>query len=132
MQCFMTEGGVIYTINPGTGSSTYKGDYRIEGEVVLLLEPKVRGYAKQLVIQECKLWGSLAELAAALESKDEGVGELVEALDATLTWIDAVPSETALPTMPGFDRDWVESVKSKFEIKKPFEQQAQAHGQSMN
>jgi hypothetical protein len=28
-------------------------------------------------------------------------------------WIDAVPSDTVLPTMPGFDRDWADSVIDK-------------------
>ena len=32
------------------------------------------------------------------------------ALRKTLDWIDSVPSETPLPAMPGFDRDWVESL----------------------
>lgn len=119
MKCFITEGGVIYTINAKTGTSSYKGDFRIQGDTVQLLEPKVRGYANQLVIQECQLWDSLGELAAALDSPKEGVAELVDALDAALTWIDAVPSETALPAMPGFDRDWVDGVKNKFQTKKP-------------
>lgn len=39
--------------------------------------------------------------------------ELLEALEAALEWIDAVPSEIALPAMPGFDRDWVNSIIKK-------------------
>lgn len=35
---------------------------------------------------------------------------LASALDAALEWIDAVPSETPLPTMPGFDRDDVNNL----------------------
>lgn len=38
------------------------------------------------------------------------VEELKDALRATLEWIDAVPSDAVLPSMPGFDRDWVESL----------------------
>lgn len=34
----------------------------------------------------------------------------VEALKATLNWIDNVPQDTPLPAMPGFDRDWVDSL----------------------
>jgi len=34
------------------------------------------------------------------------------ALTAALEWIDAVPGETPLPAMPGFDRDEVEGVLS--------------------
>lgn len=39
--------------------------------------------------------------------------ELRKALGFALEWIDAVPHDTILPTMPGFDRDWVESVYKK-------------------
>ncbi len=39
--------------------------------------------------------------------------ELYEALEAALEWIDAVPSSVQLPTMPGIDRDWIDSVLSK-------------------
>ncbi|HGW1305894.1 TPA: hypothetical protein ACNMRY_005322 [Klebsiella pneumoniae] len=33
--------------------------------------------------------------------------QLLSALLAALEWIDAVPSDTVLPAMPGFDRDEV-------------------------
>lgn len=36
--------------------------------------------------------------------------ELLEALNDALAWIDAVPSGTELPTMPGFDRDEVNNL----------------------
>lgn len=32
---------------------------------------------------------------------------------SALDWIDSVPQDTKLPTMPGFDRDWAEGVLSK-------------------
>ncbi|HCL5580979.1 TPA: hypothetical protein N2N40_002406 [Citrobacter freundii] len=35
---------------------------------------------------------------------------LLEALVAALEWIDAVPSDTPLPAMPGFDRDDVNEL----------------------
>jgi hypothetical protein len=40
---------------------------------------------------------------------------LVEALEATVEWIDAVPSNVraTLPTMPGFDYDWVQDTLGK-------------------
>jgi len=38
---------------------------------------------------------------------------LLEALEAALEWIDSVPSDIQLPTMPGFDRDWVNGVLAK-------------------
>lgn len=39
--------------------------------------------------------------------------ELLEALQAALDWIDAVPDDTPLPTMPGVSRDWIDGVISK-------------------
>lgn len=41
--------------------------------------------------------------------------ELVDALRAALEWIDAVPQETVLPIMPGFDRDWVDGLVESVE-----------------
>lgn len=35
---------------------------------------------------------------------------VAEALEAVLAWIDAVPSDTVLPAMPGFDRDLADSA----------------------
>ncbi len=44
--------------------------------------------------------------------KDGRIAELRMALRSALEWIDAVPPEVAssLPAMPGFDRDWAESL----------------------
>ncbi len=39
--------------------------------------------------------------------------ELLEALQMALEWIDAVPSDVVLPTMPGFDRDEVNNIINK-------------------
>ena len=36
--------------------------------------------------------------------------ELKEVAFAMREWIDAVPSDTSLPAMPGFDRDWADEV----------------------
>jgi len=36
--------------------------------------------------------------------------ELLEVTKAAFEWIDNVPDETVLPTMPGFDRDWANEV----------------------
>jgi len=36
--------------------------------------------------------------------------KLRECLSWALEWIDAVPDDTILPTMPGFDRDYVDNV----------------------
>lgn len=47
------------------------------------------------------------ELVYTLEEKVE---ELQNALRALLEWIDNVPQEVVLPSMPGVDRDWIESL----------------------
>lgn len=39
--------------------------------------------------------------------------ELLEALQAAMEWIDAVPQDVQLPTMPGFNRDWVDGIITK-------------------
>lgn len=36
--------------------------------------------------------------------------ELKESLQMAIDWIDAVPQETILPAMPGFDRDYVNGI----------------------
>lgn len=41
--------------------------------------------------------------------------QLTMALSAALEWIDAVPKDIVLPTMPGFDRDWVDSLLDEVE-----------------
>ena len=41
------------------------------------------------------------------------VPELLEVLQAAMEWIDAVPQDVQLPTMPGFDRDWVDGIINK-------------------
>ena len=40
----------------------------------------------------------------------DGTSQLIDALKSALEWIDAVPSNTPLPAMPGFDRDAVDSL----------------------
>lgn len=42
--------------------------------------------------------------------KDREIALLRECLRMTMAWIDAVPRDTELPAMPGFDRDYVVSV----------------------
>lgn len=39
--------------------------------------------------------------------------ELLEVAEALLEWIDSVPEDTVLPTMPGCDREWIDSVIAK-------------------
>lgn len=42
--------------------------------------------------------------------KEALIKELQTALGAALEFIDAIPPDVALPAMPGFDRDWAESL----------------------
>ena len=35
---------------------------------------------------------------------------LIEVIEAMREWIDAVPADTPLPAMPGFDRDWADTI----------------------
>lgn len=51
-----------------------------------------------------------SSIAAELGYRDMVNSELLEALQMALEWIDAVPSDTLLPAMPGFDRDEVNSI----------------------
>ena len=39
--------------------------------------------------------------------------DMLELLDCAFEWIDAVPDETPLPAMPGFDRDWADDLMTK-------------------
>lgn len=38
------------------------------------------------------------------------LSQLLEVVGAMQAWIDAVPADLPLPTMPGYDRDWADSV----------------------
>lgn len=46
----------------------------------------------------------------AKAAMQDAAPELFDALTAALDWIDAVPSDIELPTMPGFDRDQVDAL----------------------
>ena len=49
------------------------------------------------------------QLKEMLETSHK-INRLSEALKWALEWIDAVPQDTLLPGMPGFDRDYVNSL----------------------
>ena len=51
-----------------------------------------------------------AAIRADEREKCAKCAKLREALTVALEWIDAVPQDTPLPSMPGFDRDWVDSL----------------------
>jgi hypothetical protein len=44
--------------------------------------------------------------------KDKALKLALEAHQAMREWIDAVPDDTVLPTMPGCDRDWLDTVEA--------------------
>jgi hypothetical protein len=49
-------------------------------------------------------------LSDALTYYETRSKNLEEVAMAMRDWIDAVPSDTVLPAMPGFDRDWADNV----------------------
>ena len=61
---------------------------------------------RELEMLEQKRADQDAELA---QLRIESAG-LRKALAAALEWIDAVPKTIVLPSMPGFDRDWVDTT----------------------
>lgn len=56
------------------------------------------------------------------------IAELRSALMAALDWIDTVPSDTVLPTMPGFDRDQVNQLIEDTKPLRVLTAEAQAAG----
>ena len=54
----------------------------------------------------------LKELETKLAEREQepAQSELLEVVLAMRDWIDAVPQDTQLPAMPGFDRDWANAV----------------------
>lgn len=50
------------------------------------------------------------EAAEEIQVLRKKVEALTEVATAMRDWIDAVPRETPLPAMPGFDRDWADGV----------------------
>lgn len=61
---------------------------------------------------EWQYWAD--EIESDLRKQYELSKQIIEALNAAMEWIDAVPSDTKLPTMPGFDRDWVDNVRKGY------------------
>lgn len=82
------------TPGPWTGKDIFRG---------VVLSGDGLSLSCGLASEEAKANGKLA-LAAP---------DLLEALQAAMDYIDAIPKDIALPAMPGFDRDWVDGVISK-------------------
>lgn len=53
---------------------------------------------------------TIRSVLTELLSLREVSAKMAEALEAALAWIDAVPADTPLPAMPGFDRDDVDAA----------------------
>lgn len=53
------------------------------------------------------------DLLSANKRLEEENAALREALTMALQWIDALPPDIQLPTMPGFDRDSVDDLLAK-------------------
>ncbi|WP_414454363.1 hypothetical protein [Enterobacter roggenkampii] len=60
-------------------------------------------------------WGADYERNAAIANANliAAAPDLLDALQAAMDYIDAIPKDVVLPAMPGFDRDWVDGVISK-------------------
>lgn len=82
-------------------------------EQVVEITESVRKGQSWHAYQEYKKYKAQLENAALEHAKVAGQRDaLLSALTDALEWIDAVPSETALPAMPGFDRDEVNNLIS--------------------
>ena len=47
---------------------------------------------------------------ATIESMSKDIDGLLELVGALREWVDAVPDDVELPTMPGHDRDWADEI----------------------
>ena len=64
-------------------------------------------------LQQCAMEATLIErdvLAKREHLLQEQLNNLREVAEAMREWIDAVPNDTVLPAMPGFDRDWADNI----------------------
>lgn len=57
-----------------------------------------------------KLLCVVQDIGAYFAKQESAQSELLEVVIAMRDWIDAVPHDLQLPTMPGFDRDWADAV----------------------
>ena len=81
----------------------------------------------------CSLMVDRMDLFHAVQRFDEvskNRDDLADVAKALLEWIDAVPSDTELPTMPGVDRDWVEVALNQVKGDIPMTDQTRREGMS--
>ena len=64
-------------------------------------------------LQQCAMEATLNERALWVRREmllREKLNSRREVVEAMREWIDAVPNDTVLPAMPGFDRDWADDI----------------------
>lgn len=64
-------------------------------------------------LQQCAMEATLNERTLWVRREMlliEKLNSLREVVEAMREWIDAVPNDTVLPAMPGFDRDWADDI----------------------
>lgn len=92
----VSKGGEFEVVGTSSGAGQRKGDVVIvyrDTESGKLLHREPEDFAMRMV-----------------PLKPEINAQLLAALSDALAWIDAVPSDMPLPTMPGFDRDAVNEL----------------------
>jgi hypothetical protein len=68
-----------------------------------------------VIIRNLRLEGR-QQRAYYMERMANRIAELEERLQAAMGYIDAIPKDTVLPAMPGFDRDWMDSIWDNREV----------------
>lgn len=87
-------------------------EYAEPGKVLLVAQKHGEVVVVYLDAKTAEAFAGAILRAANAErmEQEQLVTELRSALSAALEWIDAVPTGTPLPPMPGFDRDWAEGL----------------------
>lgn len=103
----MTESKKLQTIEgftPGPWEAAESSVLCVDGQVAQAFGPTL-GQSRP----NGRLIAAAPDLYRIAHQQREVMRKLESDLRAALEWIDAVPSETVLPAMPGFDRDEVDS-----------------------
>lgn len=99
------------------------GEIMPEGEMIAV--------GKELLVCEKHYYSHYGEFTdcpcCRAEKAEAEIAELREVALALREWIDAVPDDIPLPTMPGVDRDWVDEVLARTEAGYEAGKQGEAH-----